>query len=256
MGKKLNLPKEGTQDTAVLLASFKAFTSSLLLSCLAVLVLALIWDSSKAWLNQPVSLSVSTDSPALLLPLLGIFTLLSFYSLWVTVSHLVAATALALHQQGKSVNLAKLAELRILSGGAKAYLQKALITSTLVSSLAFSAASATTADPEELRWGSANTSPTVTNTFTPSTQVLPAASPTATAEPSAPATTSAPASTWQVSPGDCLWSIAKQHLGTEDLYLINNYWHTIWDANREVIGDNPNLIYPGQVLTLPVLQPK
>lgn len=250
MKKQLNLskPKSITEDAAPLLASFKAFISSLLLSCLSVLTLTLIWDSSKTWLYQPISLSISSDSPALLLPLLGVFTLLSFYSLWVTVSHLTVATALALHQQGKSVNLAKLAELRFLSRGAKAYLRKALVTSTLVSSLAFSAASATAADPEELRWGNTPASPTASSTFTPPPQVLPATSPATARESSA--------STWQVSPGDCLWSIAKQHLGSEDLHLINNYWHAIWDANREVIGDNPNLIYPGQVLTLPVLQAK
>ncbi len=47
--------------------------------------------------------------------------------------------------------------------------------------------------------------------------------------------------------GDCLWNIAKQFYGNGSLYTV------IYDANREVIGGNPNLIYPGQVLTIPAV---
>lgn len=46
-----------------------------------------------------------------------------------------------------------------------------------------------------------------------------------------------------VAPGDCLSMIASAH-GVSD-------WNALWTLNRDVIGDNPDLIYAGQVLTLP-----
>lgn len=52
---------------------------------------------------------------------------------------------------------------------------------------------------------------------------------------------------YTVVSGDCLWNIAKQFYGNGSMYTV------IYDANREVIGDNPNLIYPGQVLTIPAV---
>lgn len=51
--------------------------------------------------------------------------------------------------------------------------------------------------------------------------------------------------TYTVVEGDCLWNIAKQFYGNGAQYT------QIYDANRSVIGGNPNLIYPGQVLTIP-----
>lgn len=50
--------------------------------------------------------------------------------------------------------------------------------------------------------------------------------------------------TYTVKTGDCLWSIARTQLGTSD-------WTELYNLNADVIGDNPNLIYAGQVLTLP-----
>lgn len=51
--------------------------------------------------------------------------------------------------------------------------------------------------------------------------------------------------TYTVVSGDCLWNIAKRFYGNGAKYTI------IYDANRDVVGGNPNLIYPGQVLTIP-----
>lgn len=51
--------------------------------------------------------------------------------------------------------------------------------------------------------------------------------------------------TYTVVPGDCLWYIADEQLG--DPYR----WPEIYEMNRDVIGGNPDLIYPGQVYTLP-----
>lgn len=54
-----------------------------------------------------------------------------------------------------------------------------------------------------------------------------------------------------VLPGDTLWSIAAERLRTDDVRRIARYWPRIHRANREVIGANPDLLRPGQVLELP-----
>lgn len=64
------------------------------------------------------------------------------------------------------------------------------------------------------------------------------------------ATTTSPApkqqnKTYTVVRGDCLWNIAKKFYGNGSQYT------KIYNANKDKIR-NPNLIYPGQVLTIPV----
>lgn len=51
--------------------------------------------------------------------------------------------------------------------------------------------------------------------------------------------------TYTVVKGDCLWNIAKKFYGNGSKYTV------IYNANKGVIGGNPNLIYPGQVFTIP-----
>ena len=51
--------------------------------------------------------------------------------------------------------------------------------------------------------------------------------------------------TYVVQKGDCLWNIAKKFYGN------GNKWPTIYEANKSVIGKNPNLIYPGQKYVIP-----
>lgn len=50
---------------------------------------------------------------------------------------------------------------------------------------------------------------------------------------------------------DCLWNIA----GKIEIYGDPMLWPKIWQANKEIIR-NPDIIYPGQVLTLPEKAPK
>lgn len=58
-------------------------------------------------------------------------------------------------------------------------------------------------------------------------------------------TSSAPkVKTYTVKSGDCLWNIAKKYYGKGAQYT------KIYNANKGKIK-NPNLIYPGQVLTIP-----
>lgn len=55
-----------------------------------------------------------------------------------------------------------------------------------------------------------------------------------------------PGQEYTVQPGDTLWGIAQRAYGDpED-------WDTIYSANKGVVGNNPNLIYPGQKLNIPV----
>lgn len=75
-----------------------------------------------------------------------------------------------------------------------------------------------------------------------------ASRPTASVEPQREASGSpAPgqATTYTVMEKDCLWNIAKMFYGSGSKYPI------IYNANKSVVGGNPNLIYPGQVLTIP-----
>jgi len=50
--------------------------------------------------------------------------------------------------------------------------------------------------------------------------------------------------TYTVKPGDTLWAIAKKTLGD------GGRWREIYNNNTNVIGKDPNLIFPGQVLRI------
>lgn len=61
---------------------------------------------------------------------------------------------------------------------------------------------------------------------------------------SRPSTSAPKVTTYTVKSGDCLWNIAKKYLGNGARYT------EIYNLNKDKIK-NPNLIYVGQVLTLP-----
>jgi nucleoid-associated protein YgaU len=50
---------------------------------------------------------------------------------------------------------------------------------------------------------------------------------------------------YTVKAGDTLWGIAQAQLGS------NYRWSEVYKLNRQVVGANPGLIYPGQTLVLP-----
>lgn len=58
-----------------------------------------------------------------------------------------------------------------------------------------------------------------------------------------------------VEPGDSLWRIAQSILTADGANAgsaeIGAYWRAIYASNRDVIGDDPDLIHPGQELELP-----
>jgi nucleoid-associated protein YgaU len=53
------------------------------------------------------------------------------------------------------------------------------------------------------------------------------------------------ARTYVVKSGDSLSKIAKE------LYGDAKRWPEIYEANKALVGDNPNLIHPGQTLVIP-----
>ena len=63
---------------------------------------------------------------------------------------------------------------------------------------------------------------------------------------------------WTVKPGQCFWSIAEAVLterwgrAPSDAEIVP-YWRRLIDANRHELahGDNPDLVFPGQVFQVP-----
>ena len=59
----------------------------------------------------------------------------------------------------------------------------------------------------------------------------------------------------EVVKGESLWRIARTILerldGEATGAEISTLWRAIYAANKDVIGGDPNLIHPGQVLTIP-----
>jgi LysM repeat protein len=76
---------------------------------------------------------------------------------------------------------------------------------------------------------------------TPTTPVTPTSMPAIQATPSAQA--NADGRTYVVRAGDTLWSIAERN-------GVKGGWRTLYRLNRNVVGADPDLILPGQQLTL------
>ncbi len=79
-------------------------------------------------------------------------------------------------------------------------------------------------------------------------------------QPDEPAPDEPAASVWVIEAGDHLWRVAEETLteaegGPVDDASVVAYWGQLIELNREVLvdGDNPDLVYPGQVFALPPL---
>jgi len=56
-----------------------------------------------------------------------------------------------------------------------------------------------------------------------------------------------------VDGGDSLWSITDDLLGGASDTAVARAWPALYDANRDVVGRDPNLIHPGQELVVPAV---
>jgi nucleoid-associated protein YgaU len=79
---------------------------------------------------------------------------------------------------------------------------------------------------------------------------VPAPAPPVPAAPAAPM--------WTVEPGDHLWNVAERvwaeaHGHVPTAAQVAPYWRQLVEANRATLADpeNPDLVFPGQTLTLP-----
>lgn len=54
-----------------------------------------------------------------------------------------------------------------------------------------------------------------------------------------------PDASYTIRAGDCLWNIARDHLGS------GLKWREIYNANQDVLGANPDMVFPGTNLKLP-----
>ncbi|MFI8101492.1 LysM peptidoglycan-binding domain-containing protein [Streptomyces sp. NPDC086023] len=77
------------------------------------------------------------------------------------------------------------------------------------------------------------------------TAMTPAADTAMTTTPAAQPPPAAVKRTYTVKPGDSLAAIARTQLGNEAR------WRELYAMNRGVIGNSPDMIHPGMVLTLP-----
>jgi hypothetical protein len=134
-------------------------------------------------------------------------------------------------------------------------------TSTTTSTTTPATASTTTTTRARTVPSTVPTTTTSTTTPRPSTITTtprpPIAEPRETDPPTLPppvvtVNPSPPQTTVVVRPGDCLWTIAAGRLGPGATNAdIDRAWRAIWDANRDRIGADPNLIHPGLMLTVP-----
>jgi nucleoid-associated protein YgaU len=69
------------------------------------------------------------------------------------------------------------------------------------------------------------------------------------------ATLGSAGSEYTVVTGDTLWGIARSILSQSGTHPdggdVSVAWKTIYESNTDVVGADPNLILPGQVLTIP-----
>jgi nucleoid-associated protein YgaU len=88
--------------------------------------------------------------------------------------------------------------------------------------------------------------------------VPPAVHPGSAAAPAAPSPVASAPPTWEVRPGQSLWTIARD---TESLRRgrpasdreVSAYWRALIDVNRDRLADprNPHRVFPAQVFRLP-----
>ncbi|MDO5720540.1 MAG: LysM peptidoglycan-binding domain-containing protein [Actinomycetaceae bacterium] len=211
-----------------------------------------------AWLSSTPAALLTSSPPAtstLWNPIVAIFSFgAAIITAWTAASLIATEVVLYRYRHHRRTESLSLLASRALSPLARPLIRRRI--STLVAAMTLCTASPTIASeiPDDLSWAA----PATTSTATPNREITSAA-PVEALSPEENAIRglqvaddhNVSAHRYIVQSGDCLWSIAAQQLKTSDAAAIDTYWRSIYDRNRESIGDSPHLILPGQELELP-----
>lgn len=256
----------GERLTAATLAAVGLAGTSALLGARLVAIWPEIRATSLRW-NAPGSVGIDTVAAA---PFLALGAGLAA---WWSLSLLLIATSLLAELAGmRSVML-----LRCIQAVAPQMLRR-LAVAGIGAGLTLTAAGAQAAEePPDLGWTA--TQPTQTaqpsqsaqpaqpslapdsGPTTPPAGAAPAPAPAATATSTSPSTATPPGAGDPPSPtpgqvvvaeGDSLWRLAAATLpaGATNAQIASA-WHAWYAVNAAVIGDDPDLLHPGQILQIP-----
>lgn len=182
-------------------------------------------------------------------PLVALASLLA----WALLLQLVVVTALTLLCAGPAPAVGEAALRRCAPAGVRRLVAVTLGAGLLVGT---GAGAATAGAPVPLDWPAAAapaTAPYATAGPLPAPVDAPApvAGTDRPAPPAAPTTRAAPADV-VVAAGDTLWALSRAALppGADDR-AVARAWPAWWSTNRAVIGDDPDLLHPGQALRAP-----
>lgn len=195
-------------------------------------------------------------------------------SAWHAASAVLALVALSGGGVGPADRASRVCAMVISRWGAPAV--RRLAAGALVVGLTGAPALAqTTAPPEDLGWGPTSSSPSDTGGRGPEPAPPPERDgqqdaagpeelgPDPAGTDDAPDTTedppvSASGHSVVIHPGDCLWSVTSEALSRgrsapapPPASEVAAAWPAVYEANREVIGADPDLLLPGTTLTLP-----
>ena len=176
---------------------------------------------------------------------------------WLALSVVVATTCAT----GRAAGLTWRAGERLVARCAPNLVRRGLVLAVGAGIGLSAATGATAAAPGDLDLGwaataaTATAAPAVADATSPVTATAPAVTTTISSDARGSATPAEPAArpdTVVVTPGDTLWHIAQRALpsdaGAAD---IASAWPAWYADNAEVIGDDPDLLQPGQVLHAP-----
>lgn len=97
------------------------------------------------------------------------------------------------------------------------------------------------------------------DTEQPAPRRVDAIEPTPQTDPSRMTAATPPSSKYTVVPGDSLWIIAVrevEQIAGNDAATVSSYWRSVVAANRTTLrSGDPNLIYPGEIVNLPDINP-
>ena len=176
---------------------------------------------------------------------------------WLALSVVVATTCAT----GRAAGVTWRAGERLVARCAPDLVRRTLVLAVGAGIGLSAATGATAAAPGDLDLGwaataaTATAAPVVADATSPAAGTAPAIAMTVSSDASASATPAEPAArpdTVVVAPGDTLWHIAQRALpGDAGATDIASAWPAWYANNAEVIGDDPDLLQPGQVLHAP-----